>query len=142
MASTRRPFLRGCLAFSLLPIGGCGGSLCWAWDRGLTVSKIERWIRKEIPRGCDRKTVEAWFDRHKLDYGWSDNPNVGGVGRQSFVELAGLRQEELRGALFTTIDEPEVNVDLFCPGEISICFFFDKRGRLAGHLAHAFVMMP
>ncbi|HEY7309315.1 MAG TPA: hypothetical protein VH643_08170 [Gemmataceae bacterium] len=41
-----------------------------------------------------------------------------------------------------TIDKPEANVDLIFPGEISIYFFFDKQGRLAGHLVDPFVFMP
>jgi hypothetical protein len=40
------------------------------------------------------------------------------------------------------IDTPEANVDLTLPGQIRVNFFFDKQGRLVGHLVHPFVIMP
>src|SRR6476620_6392989 len=92
----RRPFLRACLAFATCLIGGC---FYWNWDRGWTVSKLEGLIREEIPIGSDRHTVEAWFARHRLPCQWSPDPVVGGRGDKTFVEMAGLRTDDLGGVL-------------------------------------------
>ncbi len=127
---TRRRWLAGCLTLLLVSLVGCGGWLGWSSQRGWTPAKAERLIQAEVPPGCDRPTVEKWFDRHGIHYSWWE-------GETARANQVGLRHEDLSGALIGQIDHPEANVDLIDRGRLQIYFFFDKQGRLAGHLVHA-----
>jgi hypothetical protein len=128
----------GCATFLLVAVGGCMGWVWWASQRGLTVAKLERSIRAEVPPRCDRQVIDAWFDRHRFPHSWSEDTRVGGRGNQTMAELAGLRDEELSGVCYAVVEGPEVNVDLVFSGRIGIYFFFDERGRYAGHYIDAF----
>ncbi len=124
--------------FLLAAVGSCSGWLWWASHRGLTAEALERSIRAEVPPGCDRRVVAAWFDRHNFRHAWSEDTRVAGQGHQTVAELAGLWDEDLGGVSFAGVEGPEVNVDLFFPGRIDIYFFFDRSGRCVGHYVAPF----
>jgi hypothetical protein len=115
----------------------CSGWWWWATHHGWTVAKVERLIEAEVPRRCSRATAAAWFRRHKIDYTRFEGFPGDMRGHQTMAELAGLRSDEIGETLRGEIDE--ANLDLICHGTISVYFFFDKQGRLAGHLVHPFV---
>jgi hypothetical protein len=115
----------GCLLLVLLACGTGAGWLWWTTQRGWTVAKVKQLIRQELPPGCGREQVEAWFDRHGIEYGYCE-------------EVAG--NKELSGTLEGEIED--ANVDLIFSGEISVCFFFDKNGRMVSHRIRRFVFCP
>jgi hypothetical protein len=137
-----RPFRIGCLVLFLLALISCGGWLWWSSQRGWTVAKLERLIQAEVPQGCDRTTVEAWFNHHGICYDWFEDTTGDMRGRSTMPQLVGLRSENLSGMLRGVIEGPEANVDLIAPGKISVYFFFDKQGRRVGHLVAPFAYMP
>jgi hypothetical protein len=137
----RRPLMAGCLTFLLLTFIGCGGWMWWSSQRGWTVAKLERLIQLEVPRECDRATVEAWFDRHGIRQSWFEDTTGDMRGQQTMPQLAGLRSSDLSGMVRGDIVGPAANVDWVFPGRISIYFFFDKQGRRVGHLVDLFVYM-
>jgi hypothetical protein len=138
----RRRLRPGCATFLLVAVGGCVSWVWWASQRGLTVAKLERSIRAEIPPRCDRQVIDAWFDRHHIQHFWSEETRVGGRGNQTMAELAGLRDEDLSGVSYAVVEGPEVNVDLVYSGRLGVYFFFDKRGQCAGHHIDAFAYEP
>src|SRR5207249_2843833 len=102
-----RPLV-GCAVFFLLLLGGYAGLLWWNSQRGLTVAKVERWIKEEVPPGCDRQFVEAWFDRHGISHDWTDDTEGAKRDHKTLPQLAGLRSEELSGMVYGKISGPEV----------------------------------
>jgi hypothetical protein len=133
----RRRLLPGCLVLALAAIGGCGACVWWATQRGWTVAKLERSIRAEVPPSCDRRTAEAWFDKHHIQHWWSDETSLARAPQTP----ARFRDKDVGGMLEGVIEGPEANVDLISPGEISIYFFFDEQGRLVGHLVDKLIYM-
>ena len=111
----------------------------WASQRGWTVAKVERSIHTEVAPDCDRRTVEAWFDRHGIRHYWFENASEGVQVLRTRTQSVGFRNEDVSGMLRGDIEGPEVNVDLVFPGRIFIYFFFDKQGRRIGHVVDPFV---
>lgn len=136
----RRTLRTGCLAVLLFALLGSGGGLWWYSEHSWTAAKLERLIAVEIPAGCDRATAEAWFDRHGIQYGWSEDTTGDGRGNQTMPEWAGLESSDLSGMLRGHINGPAANVDWIVPGRIIIYFFFDKQGRCVGHLVEPRVL--
>lgn len=120
------------------------GWLTYINCRGWTSSKLERLIQAEIPKGCDRQVVEAWFERHGIPHFFTDHPSGGGkVGKKTVIMLAGLDAKDISGTVMAHLEADHgtsrANLGWGRNGYISIRFFFDKQGRLAGHLVRPFI---
>ncbi len=137
-----RRLLACAVAFFLFVFIGCGGWPWWDSQQGWTVATLEQLIQIEVPRECDRETAEAWFDRHGIQSYWRDDTTGDRVANQTMPQLVGLDDGDLSGMLNGYIGITEANVDLLFNGDIRVYFFFDKRGRLVGHLVHPFVYAP
>jgi hypothetical protein len=105
----RRRFTVGC-GVLLLVFGAGGGFLGYHLTRGWTPWKVERLVNAACPPGTSRADVKAWLE---------SNP---------FSEPEAVYYEELSGCIVKKI--PDANVDLVCPGDITIHFHFDKQDKL------------
>jgi hypothetical protein len=135
-APSQRSIRRRWVAFLSLVLVGCllaGGGVWWCCH-GWTEEMLERLIREEIPANSGREEVEAWFDRHGIPYTYFGKTTRDREGEKTMPQLAGLRDEDLSGMVRGEISGPDANVSLFFSGHIEVYFFFDKKGRLAGHL--------
>jgi hypothetical protein len=110
--------------------------LWWVSPHGWTVTKLEQLIHAEMSPGCDRTAAEAWFSRHGIQCTWFDDVTAIRWNGQTIPEVSGFQNEDLSGMLLGEIGVQEANVGLISTGDIEIYFFFDKRGRLLGHLVH------
>jgi hypothetical protein len=142
-APAANPFVSRKARLTLITIGALVAiaGLGWYSQRGWTSSKLERLIRQEVPDGCERSQVEAWFDRHGIKHQYSV-VTAGPEEGDTMPHLAGLKNEDLSGMVCGSILAPEANVSLFVRGEITVCFFLDKQGRLKGHYIREFGYMP
>jgi hypothetical protein len=130
----------GCLTLVLVAVAAAG---TWVWRgslRGWTVAKLEALIEAEVPRGCDRQHVEAWFKRHRIQHLYFAHTTGDRRGPYTMPMLAGLRDRDLSGMIRGTISWPEANMGFGRNGDIMVYFFFDTQGRCVGHLVHPFVV--
>src|SRR3954469_11621059 len=82
----------GFRALVLTSLAAVAAWLCWAFFHGWTERQLERLIQAVVPAAPDRQFVEAWFDRHGIKHGWSeDTANMGGTADQTWGQMAGLR---------------------------------------------------
>lgn len=137
------PFLQvGCVALVLVTVGIL---IAWIWrefQRGWTKEKLESLIAAEVPAGCNRAHVDAWFDKHRIQHQYMADTTGDQSGNSTMPMLAGLRDQALRGMERGLIEGPEANVGFLESGRISVYFFFDKEGRVVGHLVHTFIYSP
>jgi hypothetical protein len=127
----------------LLLVVGAAAFLVW-WDqRGWTVARLERRIKSEVPPGCGRAEVETWLHRQGIRHSYWQDTTGDRRGEHTMPMLAGLDSKDLSGMVRGEIAHSEgANVNWIFPGDISMYFFFDKQGRLVGHLVDPFVYMP
>ena len=130
------------LAFVLIGSVGLGVLAIWQSITAWSVGKLERSIRAEVPAGCDRPTVEAWFEKHRIAHSWSEDTTKAMSGHETMPQLAGLRSEELSGEVHGGIEGPESTVWLIFTSRITIYFFFDKKGRKVDHYVDQHIIMP
>ncbi len=114
--------------------------LMWAsadGRRGWTAARLETLIRAEVPAAADRQYVEAWLDRHGLTpMYFADTAAADRYGDRTMPALEGLRDADLGGMLRASVEGREANVGFWWSGRIGVYFFFDRAGRLVGHLVH------
>lgn len=134
----RRWLVWGGLAVTVLaPASG----VYWAiFLRGWTVGTVERLVRAEVPLGSTRQAVEAWLDRHNFSHEYYADVTLDRVDGQTPPRQAGLSERDLGGLVRGIVSD--ANVDPVYEGWISIYFFFDHEGKLAGYLVHPFVPEP
>ena len=132
----------GCVTLGLFVLLCSGTWLTWRATRGWTSARVERQIQEEVPPGCGRSEVQAWFDRHGIVHGYFE----GTAGTSSFNIDLGLRldlhPDNVGGVEQGFIPTTGANEHLILPSEILIYFIFDNQGRLAGHLVDAMVYGP
>jgi hypothetical protein len=128
-----------CLPLGLLLLIGGASWLGWDLFHGWTSAKAERLIQAELPTGCDRGQVQAWFERHDLPHEYFE----GTTGTSGYnVELAlrlGLKLDDVSGVEQGVC---EANEHFLFPSELYIYFVFDSQGHLAGHIVDAMVYGP
>lgn len=145
LSSTRRGWYRrhpikiGCLVFVLVAAIALGACIRRDSQRGWTKARLEDLIVAEVPGACDRTHVEAWFDKHGIEHLYFADTTGDQAGKNTMPMLAGLRDEDLSGMVRGRIDGPEANVGFGESGRISVYFFFDKQGKMVGHLVYVFV---
>jgi hypothetical protein len=135
------------LAFFLLVVCLLTPVVAWfVYDNNhdWTVAKLQRLIQSEIPPNSDRVQAEMWFERLGIHYFISDGSKGGGmVGKKTLIELAGLNADDISGIVIGQLKadrgSPRANLGWGRNGGITIYFFLDRQGRLAGHLVHPFV---
>src|SRR5687768_2634739 len=84
---------RCCLSFALLAVFA---GIVWIWidsQRGWTKGRLERLIQTELPAERDRKQVEMWFDRHRIQHQYFRDTTGAGWGKGTMAQHAGLRDE-------------------------------------------------
>jgi len=108
-----------------------------AFLRGWTVGQVERLVRTEIPPGSARLEVEAWLKNHNIKYAYLDDVTRNRLDGQSVPQRAGLAERDLSGMVEGYI--ANANVDAIYQGSILVYFFFDREGRLVGHLIYPLV---
>ena len=110
-----------------------------------TKERLDRLIESEVPMGCDRAQVQSWFDKHGVQHSYSADMTGDLKGNKTMPMLAGLRHRDLMGMERGLIEEgpmpggPDADVFSLNGGRITIYFFFDKQGRMVGHLVDCFV---
>jgi hypothetical protein len=119
--------------------------LCWVGWRQLrtrvnwTVQDIEQMVRTEVQADATRQEVEEWFARHGLKAQYLDGNETDSLGGKTVLEMAGLSKDEV--ASFARGDLPEAEVDLLRERHIFVYFFFDRGGKVIGHLVEPFDYM-
>jgi hypothetical protein len=129
----------GCLCLIVLAVVAI---TTWALidsRRGWSVARLEASIAAEVPSGADRWTIEKWFDGHRISHDFLVDTTGDRSGHSTMPMLAGLRDGDLGGMVRGLIWGSEANVGFLESGRIALYFFFDKEGRLVGHLVDPFI---
>jgi hypothetical protein len=109
-----RGLLRAGVICLLLITSGAGGY--WLWHLaygGMTVKKLDRLMREEVPIGSEREQAEVWFRKHSVQYHCygprslrmitrGKHQTLPGVEGQPRVSVASRRGNECAGGLLVS----------------------------------------
>jgi hypothetical protein len=136
----RRRIWIACGILALIVLGSASGLYWTIFLRGWTVGKIERLVQAEVPLAITRQEAEAWLDSHGFAHEYFADVTLDRVEGQTPARAAGLSDRDLGGLVRGMVFD--ANVDLVSKGYINVYLFFDRDGRLVGHLVRPFVPVP
>ena len=132
----RKRWLILCALFGIIVVSAA--TVYWfAFLNGWTVGKVERLVRSELPSGSTRPEVEAWLKNHSIKHSYLEDVTRNRLDGQTVPQRAGLSDRDLSGMVEGYIGN--ANVDAIYQGSILVYFFFDREGRLVGHLIYPLV---
>jgi hypothetical protein len=100
-------------------------------SRTVRVAQLDKSIRTELPARATRAQVKAWFQRHKISYGYMDGKKYK-LDDESFVVESGVPVKNIGGVMTGGFRIPaEQLFEDNC--SINIAFFMDKNDKVIKH---------
>jgi hypothetical protein len=129
------------LGLALVLVCLAGAVLWWVLQKGPTLKQVEKRVRAGVPLGQTQVDVETWLTANGISpgmYGQQyvivEGPTKDQRGADRIVDLAApqISEDEI-GTTIRARVEPAFTDFLF-DGEVTVYFFFDKRGILIGYV--------
>jgi predicted PurR-regulated permease PerM len=106
---------------------------------GMTLQQAEN-IAATLPSGSSRDEVESLLDAHGINHDDIKGAVKDTEGVNTVASLAGLDEHQVGFTIKGFV--PNANLDFLFPCQISLYFFFDKKGKLLKKLVQPYIICP